>query len=107
MDAREIIFDELYLDPQAKGYGREFHINQVQAFQESGFKGVRTREDVISHVTLQWSIEHKIDWERLAFKDRWLKNMRALFRDLGIRVTSELPTTDQLRGALLQAKRID
>lgn len=104
LDSREIVFNELYIDPQARGFGSLFHKEQINRFIESGFDGVRVREDAISVVTLKWFEDYKIDWDRLAFKDRWLKTMRSLFRDLGIPVPQQNPTSEQLKNALKQAK---
>jgi len=73
--SREIIFDEMVLDPQFRGYGKRFYRAQMQAFAEAGFvdpktkKGVRIREDTVSCVTLGWMQGAHIDWERLAARD--------------------------------------
>jgi len=104
VDAREIIFDEIYLDPQARGYGKKFHDAQIKSMSESGFDGTRVREDAISIVTLKWLAGYKIDWERLAFKGRWLQMMSSLFKELGITVTSEHPSTEELKNALKHTK---
>lgn len=93
---REIILDEIYLDPQTKGYGSDFYRNQMRGFVNSGFfliipnKGdvlyerANIREDTISFVTLQWMAEGKIDWGRLAFKEHWLQSFKSLLEELGI-----------------------
>ncbi len=116
---REIVQDEIYLDPQAKGFGTYFYRNQLRSFIRSGFvtakKGkkdkreislaqAQLREDTISHVALQWMGGATIDWEHLAFKEHWLRSMKSLFQELGIPIPEGRLTTEKLKSKLKATK---
>ncbi len=110
---REIVLDEIYLDPQGKGFGSFFYTAQMRALIRSGFvrilpdkKGFQlqqahVREDAISFETMQWMPRSKIDWE----EQRLYPLQQALFQKLRIPVSSGRLTANNLKLALEETKK--